>query len=304
MNDPKANVRLLLLNDLHFQTGNNPGYPESGSRAEWLLSQVEPGGSLAGVDALLSLGDLIHGETLETIEIELSHLQERLKRITKPFYPCCGNHEIKQAEGDPQMEAPYRAFAGSRGMDYRFPLGPVDCVVLNNAGTFHLTTQRRKERAERLEAMLQAEPDRPKILVCHIPLVPLREPDTLRPSFYWRSYQCLESEILDIVDRFEDRIPLVLSGHLHLTGKVVRRSVTHFTCAGTASFPHHYTLLTIEKDQIHIEVRTLPAELHRPETNIHAPPFHSRDFTDLNHPTPLSYVEGLPEERQFSCPLD
>lgn len=300
-------VRFALINDLHTQFQNevreHGGYRDAEARANWLFAQFEPGGSLSDLDFVQSAGDLVHGETLETIETELQGLAPRLQKFAMPFYPCCGNHEIKQSEGNAEYEAPYRKVYGEGAMDYSFPVGPLEVVVINNAGSFHVTLERRLERFKNLEALLSANPEKPKVLVCHIPLVPLRELDSLRPSFFWKTYRCLDLEILDLVDAYADRIPLVLSGHLHLTGRRLRRGVTHFVSAGLASIPHDFAIITLKPGVIEVETRSVPEELRRPETNIHGRPFHAVNYTDDGHPDHASYLRGRPEERKFSVPL-
>jgi hypothetical protein len=79
----------------------------------------------------------------------------------------------------------------------------------------------------------------------------------------------------------------------------VRQLVT----SGLASFPHDYPVVTVTSRSIEVEVRTLPAELHEPRTNLHGLPRYKKDYTDPGHPTAETYLRGNPAERNFSIPL-
>jgi predicted phosphodiesterase len=299
-------MKFAVINDIHAQFVANPqhpGYPGANGRAEWMLAQFAKGGSLADMDFVVGAGDLIHGETIQSISAELKALQPYLRKLFMPFYPCCGNHEIRQNEGDRAFERPYATAYGADKFDYAISLPAAEIIVLNNAGTYHLTTQRREERALKFQAMLEARPGVPKILICHIPLVSMRDRDVLHESFGFRSYRCLEVEILDLLDTHGADVRLVISGHLHLTGMVKRRGVRHLVTAGTASFPHDYAVITVTKQGIAVEVRNLPKALHEPASNIHGPPRYVKGYTDPAHKTHQSYLRGLASERKFSIPL-
>lgn len=300
-----APVRFAVFNDLHAQWApgaKEPGYPGANARADWLLAQVAPGGTLADIDFVVGGGDLIHGESLGAIAAEMRALKQRLARLPVPYFPCCGNHEIRQAEGQAAYEKPYRRAFGAAKFDYAIPAGAAEIIVLNNGGSFHVTSARREERYRALGRLLATRPEVPKILVCHVPLVPVRDRDTLRESFGFISYRTLEGELLDLLDAKGGAVRLVVSGHLHLTGMVVRKGVRHLAVAGTASLPHDYAEVTVMARAIKVEVRSLPKHLHNPATNIHGLPRHARDYTDATHPTARSYLRGTAQERCFEIP--
>ncbi len=300
-------VRFAVCNDLHAQFAVNaataPGYPGANARAEWLLNQVEPGGELAGIDFLLGGGDLIHGENLSAITAEMAALRERLARLPVPFHPCCGNHEISQAEGDAAYEEPYVRAFGADKFDYAVPAGAAEIIVLNNAGTFHVTAPRREARVAAFRRLLTARPGVPKIVVCHIPLLPVRDNAVLRESFGFLSYKSLEIELLDALEVEGRDVRLIISGHLHLTGATKQGGVWQLVTAGTASFPHDYPVVTVTPQSIEVEVRGLPAGLHAPSTNLHGAPRYRKDYTDPAHPAPAAYLRGNAVERRFSIPL-
>ncbi|MCC6416141.1 MAG: metallophosphoesterase [Opitutaceae bacterium] len=299
-------MKFAVINDLHAQFAPKPkhaGYPGANGRAEWILRQFARGGAHDEVDFVIGAGDMIHGEDVPSIRAEMTALRQKLKQVAAPFHPCCGNHEISQQEGDVTFERPYTKAFGPGQFDYVIPAGPVEIIVLNNAGTFHVTAKRREERAERFEQMLRARPGVPKIMVCHVPLVPVRDAAVLRRSFGFISYRCLEGELLDLLDTHGADVRLVVSGHLHLTGMVRRRGVCHLVTAGTASFPHDYALINATKDRLRVEVRALPKTLREPASNIHGPPRYPKGYTDGEHLSPLSYLRGRPGERKFTIKL-
>lgn len=299
-------MKFAVINDLHAQFAPNPkqpGYPGANGRAEWMLRQFSPGGAHAKLDFVIGAGDLVHGEDMKSIAAELKALQPHLRKLAVLFYPCCGNHEIRQSEGDPAYEKPYATAFGADKFDYAICTEAVEIIVLNNGGTYHVTAARREERALKFQSMLEARPGVPKIVICHIPLVSVRDRDVLHESFGFRSYRCLEVELLDLIDTHGADVRLVVSGHLHLTGMVNRRGVRHLTTAGTASFPHDYAIITVTKQQIKVEVRNLPKTLHEPASNIHGPPRYAKGYTDPQHRTHLAYLRGNASERKFTVKL-
>jgi 3',5'-cyclic AMP phosphodiesterase CpdA len=301
-----ASVRFAVFNDLHAQWApgaTEPGYPGANERADWLLAQVAPGGALADIDFVVAAGDLIHGENLAAITAEMAELKKRVVALPVPFYPCCGNHEIRESEGDAAYEAPYRAAFGADAFDYAIPAGAAEIIVLNNGGTFHVTASRREARYDAFKRMLTARPEVPKIVVCHVPLVPVRDRDVLRESFGFRTYNTVEAELLDLLDVHGGAVRLVVSGHLHLTGAVERCGVKHLVVSGTASFPHDYAVVAVTRQAIEVEVRSLPENLHEPASNIHGTPRYARDYTDAAHPTAAGYLRGNAAERRFLAPL-
>ncbi len=300
-------VRFAVFNDAHAQFAPSAAlpaaYPGANERAEWFLSQVTPGGTLGDVDFIMGGGDLIHGENLASIGTELAALGERLAKLPVPFYPCCGNHEVRQQEGDAAWEAPYVRAFGADKFDYAIPAGVAEIIVLNNAGTYHVSAARRDARVEAFRRLLTARPGVPKIVVVHIPLLPVRDNAVLRESFGFLSYRTLEVELIDALEVEGRDVRLVISGHLHLTGMVRSGDVRQLVTAGTASFPHDYPVVTVKPGTIDVEVRTLPAELHESHTNLHGVPRYQKDYTDTMHPTAETYLRGNLGERKFSIPL-
>ena len=101
----------------------------------------------------------------------------------------------------------------------------------------------------------------------------------------------------------ENKVLAVLSGHLHITGSVVKDGIHHISIAGLASYPHDIALYSVFSDRIEVEVIRVPSDLLMPVTNIHGARRHKKDFTDSTHPSYTQYIMGNENERRFSMQL-
>lgn len=296
--------RFLQINDLHFvgSRQQDRGYAGANQRIDWLFERIRSHEFLPVYDFVVVLGDFVHGGTLESIEEEMPLMHVKLKSLGVPYHTVIGNHENRQSEGDSQYERAYCEAFGKDRDHYSFVHKGVEFVIVNNSGT---ATRRPPEvyahRAKRLEEMLRANPRLPKVLCCHIPLVAVREEPVLKTSFGFASYKTMEPEVLEIVQ--SSRTRAVLSGHLHLTGKVKVGKVHHVSVSGTASYPHDIALYSVYTDRIEAEIVRLPSDLLTPETNIHGAKRHKRDFTDETHPDYTSYLMGSAAERRWTIDL-
>lgn len=298
--------RFLQINDLHFvgPLQADKGYLRANQRIDWLFERIRANEFFPKFDFVVVLGDFVHGGSLETIQEEIPLMHAKLNALGVPYYTVTGNHENKQSEGDDVYEAPYRAAFGAGRDHYSFTHKSIEFVILNNSGS---ATQRPSavygERARRLEDMLGKNPKLPKILCCHIPLAPVREDPVLQASFGFRSYKTMEPEILEMVQGKASNVRAVLSGHLHLTGKVQRGKVHHVSISGTASYPHDVAMYSVFSDRIEAEVIRLPSDLLEPATNIHGARRHKRDFIDESHLDYSTYLMGNPAERRWTIAL-
>jgi hypothetical protein len=302
--------RFLQVNDLHVQ-GNHLSrtkvgatYTGANTRAGWLRQALRNGsGVLPPVDFILLNGDMVHGESLEAIKYDLDYFHANfLRDLPVPVYPVIGNHENLQREGDARYQAPFCELFGSRAVDYSFRHKGLEFIVLNNTGTWVTKdTQLIEYRLKTFEAMLNARPGVPKIICCHIPLVPVREKEVLLESFGYYSFSVQESEMRRLVREHSD-VLAVTSGHLHLSGLAVRGNTYHIAVAGLASYPHDMALFSVFTDRIDVELIRVPSSLLVPSTNIHGVHRHGKEFTDATHADCTSYVMGLDRERKFSIP--
>ena len=298
----------LQMNDMHMNMQGSEsselakGYPGKNERARWLINAVEEGGLSPKMSFILGLGDLVDGETPQEIENELKIIKTLMQGTGLPFYPLIGNHEVHQQEGSPVWETPFLTVFDEHKANYAFQYGGILFIMLNNSGTGCVTQGVYDSRAQWLRLILEAS-SIPKIICCHVPLIPVRDSSVLAESFGFISYYALEPEILELIHQHLESTLAVLSGHLHLTGVVFDKSICHISISGTASYPSDFAVYSVFRDRIEVEVTQVSEELLTTETNIHGQDRHGKDFVDDKHPTHIEYIKGNPEERTFTIPM-
>ncbi|MEZ5278484.1 MAG: metallophosphoesterase [Opitutaceae bacterium] len=297
-------LQFIQINDIHYRDCRHeldvPTYAGANVRAGWLLEALRKPGLLPPADFILAIGDLIHGESLTAAERECPFMAAAFNELPVEVFPVIGNHEVKQNEGDPKWELPFKD-AFSVADHYSFEREGIAFIVFNNAGTGEqLPRPVRERRFANLKRLLDRHRGQPKIIACHVPLVCLREETILAASMDFPSYKCLEPEILEAIEAESDSVLAVLSGHIHITGTVIQKGICHLAATGPASFPHDIVHFAVFDDRIEVNVIQLPSHLWQPETNIHGARRHGRDFTDGRHPNHLAYLMGNPDERSFT----
>jgi predicted MPP superfamily phosphohydrolase len=301
----RPRLRFVQINDLHVQAPDVPEamrtrYLRVNDKARWVLEEInrEP-----RPDFVLGIGDLIHGMVLEQLPKDMTVFREIASALRVPFYPGMGNHEVVQRQGDPRYEKAYRDVYGDDRVNYSFEAGGLLFIMLNNSGASGIPSAVARVRNDWLREVLQANRRQPKILCCHIPLVPVREESVLAKSFGFSTYIAHDAAVLALVDEHADSIVAVLSGHLHLTGLVERNRVHHISIAGTASYPSDYARFELFADRLVMQVCQLPEELARATPSIHGSPRHPQDFTDSTHETGQLYQVGRGDERRLTIRL-
>jgi hypothetical protein len=299
--------RFLQINDVHVQQEHgftHPTYRDANRRARWLLANLANPEFVPPLDFVLLNGDMIHQGTLESNRDAFAFLRTLLPEFSVPYYPVVGNHEVSQHEGDPLWEEPYVSTYGDGRQFYSFVHKGVAFVIFNNAGTGEGFDERvYRLRHERLRAMLEQHAGTPTIVVCHIPVYPVRQGAVLAESFGFHSWRTVEPEIGRLLEG-QPSVVAILSGHLHLTGMASHHGIPQIVFAGTASFPHDIGLVSVWPRAITVEALRLPSNLLVPETNIHGVQRHGRDYTDDEHPTYTQYLMGNSDERLFSIPRE
>ncbi|MEZ6071011.1 MAG: metallophosphoesterase [Pirellulales bacterium] len=297
--------RFLQINDLHLQ-GDRPITPRraaSQRRASWLLETIRVGGPATSVDFVLGLGDQVEGGSLEETQADLDAFAGHAAQWECPFYPVPGNHDIGAHEGEPQWEQPFLSAFDLTATNYSFVRDGLRFLMLNNAGTLACSAVVARRRADWLASQLTTGEKLPTVLCCHVPLLPMRDPEVLAASCRFQPWQCAEPAVLEAVRAHRDQVVAVLSGHLHLTGVVEDCGVTHVCVAGVATFPSDYAVYTHDDGRLAVEIRQVPPSLLDPASNIHGPPRHDRDFVDRGHTSPVEYVMGRDDERRFCIDL-
>ena len=295
--------RFMQINDTHVHAGRG-AYSKVNDKFRWLVEAADSSAYFPRPDFLIGVGDLIEGGTLEDLAPDTRLLLEMLKPLHVPLYPVMGNHEVVQREGDPKFEQAYREAFGNERVNYTFMHGGVMFIALNNGGAgCAIEPAVIKARNEWLRQELEHNKDVPKIIFCHVPLVPLREEKVFVKSFGFRNDYDRDGGTLSVIERHADTVIAVLSGHFHLTGMAQKSGIFHISISGTASYPCDYALYTAFPDRIEVAVRQIPPELVTRNTDIHGKPRHPVDYVDENHKTHEEYVSGRPEERDFTIPL-
>jgi len=295
--------RFLQINDTHYQTDALQPPPlnfqGANRRAEWLCEALRRGGFIPPVDFILHVGDLVN----TAYESEFVAFKRLLDHTGIPYHTTVGNHDNHSAEGDAEKEAPYRQIIGDQ-FHHTFTYKGLGFVVANNSGsaTPELTKQAIDERERHLRSHLESHANRPIIVACHIPVVPMRDEAVLKSSFDLPTYKVAEPGMLSIIEQHRHHVSVVLSGHLHLSGVVRQNEINHIDVSGTAGYPHDIALHTVARDELITEFIALPDELHDPSTNIHGKPFQDQDFTDPTHPDHCSYLRGRTDERTVRTP--
>ncbi len=289
---------------------DKPGVYTGGNlRGNWLIDELLRGG-LGDPDFVLFGGDMVHGAKLESLDAELPAFKSLAARLSCKTFPSVGNHENMSAEADPVYEGIYWNTYGRDRAQYTFEHKGILFVVLNNSGDpphgarKEIQEDIRRQRLRFLEGVLSSRPGIPKIIVCHIPLVPVREAKVLEKSFGFASWMAHDDLLVQMLEKHRDSVLAVLSGHLHLTGVVSKNGIAHIVPSGLASFPHDIAVFDVFTDYIDVRMVSAPKELAKPdESDIHGMRRHKVDYIDSDHPTHELYCRGNDSERRFEIPL-
>jgi hypothetical protein len=295
------------INDLHVQAADPTlpyvePYPLANERAHWLIDAINKESFCPLPEFVIGLGDMIDGDILERLAPDQEFFSEVIAPLRCPFYPVVGNHEVVQQEHSPQHLQAYIAAYGENRVNYTFDWGGVLFIAVNNSGGDN--PDNGAIRRKWLQQVLRSNRERPKILLCHIPLLPLREETVLAESFGFSSYKDADPGMLSLVEEYSETVIAVLSGHLHLTGMQVRKGIVHLSLSGTASYPCDGAVVyDVYADRIVATIHEIPYNLAQVSPTIHGKPRHDRDFTDAGHLTAQQYQRGVEGERRFVIDL-
>ena len=189
----------------------------------------------ARADLVIGVGDMVHGGEPASLGPDTERLMPLLAGLKPVYYPVIGNHENVQQEGNPSYEAAFRKAFGEDRSNYTVNHKGLLFVMLNDSGAPNSNSRDvGKRRNQWLAGILESTPEVPKIICCHIPLVPIRDEPVLKESFGFSSYTAHDERLLGLVDEHAGSIVAVLSGHLHLTGWL---SATEFTTSTSPARP-------------------------------------------------------------------
>ena len=295
--------RFIQWNDVHIDETRPSSYRLANEKMRYLVDWANKTENQPRPDFVVGIGDMIHGGAVASLAPDIRLQKSLLADLEIPFYPVIGNHENVQQEGNTSYEASFHEAFGEDRTNYTLRHKGLLFVMLNNSGAPSSNSREvGKRRNEWFRSVLDGSPDLPKIVCCHIPLAPLRDESVLKKSFGFSSYAAKDDQLLGLVDKYAKSIVAVLSGHLHLTGVVIRNGVRHVSISGTASYPCDFASFDVYPERIRFHVHSLPQQLSTPDTNIHGRPRHAVDYTDSAHPTHESYIKGSPSERDAEWP--
>lgn len=304
-------TRFVVLADTHLRDPAHIdafpqtwAYPLGVEKAHWALDWIRQPPDGIPVQFVIFGGDMIDGYMSKPM-LDLEFLCSlTTEYLAMPIYPCLGNHENVDGEDAVTAKAYLERF-GAPDCNYTFDEAGLRFIVIDTSDTLHDPEHAPIQRNNFVEAEL----DRAKaenqsvILISHVPLCPIRDEPALMASFEWKTHRVLEPILLALVEQYADNVLAVVSGHLHLSGMVIRAGVHHLVTAGTASYPADMAVFDVNTDQIDVSLIAPPNELLTTEGNMHGHERHGRDFTDHDHPDRASYLWGNPSERRFSIPF-
>lgn len=311
MSPEARRLRFFQWNDLHVRSPlvdrRAPGYPGSTDKALWAAACAR--GEIAGVEPpeiIASVGDLVHGE-IDDYDDDFRFFHEHVgSRLPVPLLPCVGNHENRQGEGDASLNAAYDRFFGPGWHNYLYHAGGISFLVVDTSGAHHVADEVAQRRVAFVERAFDHLGSRPVIVITHVPLVPMRQPEALAASFGFSTWKVLDEGLLQTVQSRADQVIAVLCGHIHLTGVVEHRGIYHIMPSGPGGYPSDIAAFDLFDDRLEMQMLAPPDWLtpDLPGADIHGARRHGVDYADAEHADHDSYVRGNPSERRLTIRLD
>ena len=229
-----------------------------------------------------------------------------IDRLDMPLQPCLGNHENRQGEGIPKLNAAYDHRYGPGWHNYVYTICGVAFVVIDSSGAHRRPDETTTARNAFLERAFERTAHMPVFVLTHVPLIAMRDEAALAPSFGFASWRVLDETLLSIVEEHADQVIAVLCGHIHLTAVKKLRGIYHIMPSGTAGYPADFATYDVYADRVEVAMQRAPGELIGDPTlgDIHGVHRHGTDYNDRDHPDHECYVSGKAEERQFTIELD
>ena len=286
-----ADTVLMQVTDLHFLApslyeGSElfsqallHGDGKVTDRSDILLSAMEKEVMSVHPDALILSGDLtFNGE--KQSHVLLSECLRRIQDSGIAVYVIPGNHDMNMpnacafsrysyartesvsASEFRDIYAPFLpAHDGSMRLGGWAEVGDVVLLLVDGAIYEPVSLTGGFIPAETLQAVRHVletvqETGKAVISVTHHSLIP--HADLMQESFVLRN----ASALLSLYQTY--KVPLNLSGHLHLQHIAQSQGVTDAATGAFSLFPHHYGLITVSEDTIRYESRTLSPQ-HVPE---------------------------------------
>jgi 3',5'-cyclic AMP phosphodiesterase CpdA len=291
----------VQLNDTHILAAGK-GYWLANEKARDVIEIINREARFPLPDFVILPGDIIHGGSKDKLLPDCEFAKKLLAPLRCCWYPIIGNHEVVQQEGDPAFQEAYEKIFGAGHVNYHFLHKGILFICLNNSGGRGGGDAVADKRNAWLKDVLERNPKIPKIIACHIPLIPLREEEVLKKSFGFSSYKALGDGTWNIVKAHSNTVIAVLCGHLHLSGAVEKDGIWNISVSGTASYPCDFARYVVYGDRIEVEIQQISKDMVT-SNSIHGPPRWPQVFTDGLHQTADEYVCGRSAERRFTISL-
>ena len=302
--------RFFQWNDMHIRNrsvpGRNAGYPNCNEKAAWAAACAQGKPDFEKPDFIASVGDIICGE-IEDYSDDFRFVDRHLiDRLDVPFLPCLGNHENRQGEGMPELNAAYDRRYGSGWHNYLYSIGGIAFIVIDSSGAHRKPDAITATRNAFVERAFDRVGDMPVFVLTHVPLIALRDEAALLPSFGFSSWKVQDEALLATVEAHADQVIAVLCGHIHLTAVRQRLGIYHIMPSGTAGYPADFAIYDVYADRVEVQMQRAPDELIGDPAlgDIHGARRHAIDYIDDDHPDHESYVSGNADERCFAIKLN
>ncbi len=304
----------VQINDIHLSSPENKE-TKSLTKLFSVISSINLEKNFPLPDFVLVVGDFINGSGLNLLQPECEYARKILDELKCPYYTVVGNHEVLNTEDNPRFLNAYVRTFGQDRVNYSFVHKGFQFILFDDSNGLGTGNDATFLRNEWLINTLKANENYPKFIICHIPLVALRDDKVLDKSFGYWTYKLRGDDTFRIIENYSDTVIAVLNGHVHLTGMTKTNNywlsflfpgendIYHIAPSGLASYPCHYAHYTVYENRIDVRMIQVARDLVTPLSNIHGKQFHNQEFLDSGHKSPDAYVCGNKDENIFSIPL-
>lgn len=291
-------IRFVQFNDAHMSFDGRKTYKGAKPRLCSILDRISREKDHPLPDLAIALGDICNGGSGQKGVLDNALAAVVLGRLQCPVMATPGNHDFLPDAGRGYFEA-----FGRDATTYAVEFRGVLFVLIDNSDGQSSGTPVSDARNREVREIFARHPQLPKIVACHIPLVPFRDPEVLAVSTgHKNNFLHNGTALREIIEENRDTVICVLNGHVHLTGRVECNGVTHITPSGTAPFPCDYGEYALFADRLEVRMRMWGTVFD--ETRMGDD--HSKNRlrnTDSTHDNHREFVRGREDERRFVLPL-
>lgn len=294
-----AVMRFVQFNDSHVSFDHKDTYKQAAMRLSSIISHIARQRDHPAPDFALAVGDMGNGSPGIKVKPDNTAVARILRDFPWPMMSTPGNHDYLPDKG--------KSYGNEFGQDlttYVVQYRGLLFVMINNSDGESAGTEVAELRNAEVKRILDKHRDVPKLIICHIPLIPFRDPDVLEMGTkHKNNFLRGGTELLDIIEAHNDTVIAVLNGHVHLTGRVYKNGIEHISVSGTAPFPCDYGEYAVYPDRIHVKMRmwgSMKDQWTMGDDHMKNKQ-RNRDSTHASH---IEYVVGRQDEREFDILLE